>query len=284
MINALRSDAFRQWKRLMPKVLLGILLGSVVLFYLLLWATVQTAGGQTDATGVEDLRASLRVENVIPFSAGLIAQFGTILAIIMAGSSTGGEYGSGTVRTMVVRTRARWHFVAAKLVNGVLFAFLLVLLGMLAGLAVSAAISSSLDGNYDAVLRAGFAGDLVAAVVRTTWVMVPYVAAAVFLGVWGRSSAVAIGLPLGIFVVELIASSVLQAVGGVFEDVTKAFPSVNLSAVLAANGQIQGSSTSQPSDDLPSAWQGAAVLGAYALAAVVLVFYLFQRRDITAEG
>lgn len=282
MLNALRSDAFRQWKRLMPKVLLGILLGSVVLFYLLLWATVETAGEQTNATGVEDLRASLRVENAIPFSTGLIAQFGTVLAIIMAGSSTGGEYGGGTVRTMVVRTRARWHFVAAKLVNGILFAFLLVLLGLVAGLAVSAAVSSSLDADYDAVLQAGFAGDLAAALARTTWVMVPYVAAAVVLGVWGRSSAVAIGLPLGIFVVELIASSVLQAVGGVFEDVTMAFPSVNLNAVLAANGQIQGSSMEQPSD-LPSAWQGAAVLGAYAVAAAVLSLSIFQRRDITAE-
>lgn len=113
--------------------------------------------------------------------------------------------------------------------------------------------------------------------------MVPYVASAVFLGVWGRSSALAIGLPLGFFVVELIGSSVLQALGGVFEDVTQAFPSVNVSAVLAANGQIQGSST-EPASDLPGAWQGAAVLAAYALAAVIPVLYVFQRRDITAEG
>lgn len=283
MINALRSDAFRQWKRLMPKVLLGILLFAIVVFYVLFWVILQTAPASTDETAVEDLRASLRIENVIPFGTGLIAQIGPILAIIMAGSSVGGEYNGGTVRTIIVRTRARWHFVAAKIVNSVAFAFVLVLGGMIISVVISAFISLSIDGDYGVLRSTRFAGDLALAVVRTTFTEIPYVAIAVLLGIWGRSSAVAIGLPLGIFVVEVIATSVLQALG-ILEELTHVLLSVNVSAVLAANGQIQGSSTAQPPDDLPSAWQGAAVLGAYALAAVLPALYLFQRRDITAEG
>jgi ABC-type transport system involved in multi-copper enzyme maturation permease subunit len=266
----------------MPKLLVGILILALALLFLLSWVSLEAGGANLSEAQRQDIEATLRPENAIPVGTGQTRLVATVLVIVLAGSSMGGEYGAGTVRTMVLRTRARWQFVAAKLVNVTAFALGLSVVGLLVSAAICVALAPEVGGDRSAVVTTEFVTDAIPAVLRTTWTMVPYIAIAVFLGVLGRSSAMAIGVPLGIVIVEVAVTTGLQAAGGWLEDVTQALPSVNVAALMEANGQVQGAATEAPSD-LPNAWQAAAVLGAYALAAAVLALSIFQRRDITAE-
>ncbi|HWO94248.1 MAG TPA: ABC transporter permease subunit, partial [Dehalococcoidia bacterium] len=202
MLDAVRSDIFRQRKRLMPTVLLVIFALIACALYVVPWIAEKAQGDEMNLRDLLDLRASLWIQNVIPYGLQFQSFFGLVLTAVLAGSSVGGEFSSGTVRTIIIRTRARWHFVAAKLTTIALFALLLPTLGMTLHLALAAAMTRDVGGNFDDVFTFAYAGDLATAVLRAFWCLLTYATLVVLLGVWTRSTAVAIAGSIGALFLE----------------------------------------------------------------------------------
>ncbi len=287
MLDALKADAFQQYRRAMPLILAVFMVALISLLYVLLYVNVQNGGsgsGPFEDVALDELKLDLQIDRVMVFGSQLVVQFGSVLAVILAGSSTGAEFSSGTVRTRIMRTKARWHFVGAKLVNGMAFALVLAAIGLATALLVSAIITPNVDGDYGGLASAGFYGDMAAALLRDWWAISTYVVLAVLLAVWTRSTAVAVGVSLGVLILQGLFVSLLGTPGGLWEELTKVFPSSNVSGLLEANGNLtEGHGPFTIANNLPGAIQATLVLGAYIAGFAAYALVLFQRRDISTE-
>ncbi len=277
MTDLLRSELFRLSRRLMPRVLLLILAAVVLLIYLLIWLTSRN---QTDIQAREDLRY-LGLSEVRQVGLGLAYQIGTVLVIILAASTVGAEYGWGTIRTLLPRATGRAPFLWAKILALVLFSALVVVLGFLVALGASAVVTAVED--LGGGLGANFVTGALASLGRTIFVMLPYLALAVLVAVWSRSSAAGISVGLVVLFLEGLVTSLLSLAGDAFDWVPRALLNDNVQAVLSANTEANEGPFA-PSQDLPGAWQGAGVLALYTAIFVALAYWRFRSRDVTTGG
>lgn len=267
----LRSELFRLARRWMPRVLLLILAAGVVLLYGLLWTVVET-----QAEDVE-LRDSLRIGATTEFGLLLVSQLGTILAVIMAASLIGTEFGWGTIRTLLPRARTRSALLGAKLVALLLFVSLLVVLGYATAVGMSALVTSFADLERNT--GTNFLGRSLASVARTIYTMLPYAALAFLVALWARSNAAGIGVGLAVYFLEDLILFFISVAGDALDWVPRALLSENVDALLVHNDVSGGIA---PPLDLPNAWQAAGVVGFYIAAFLALAFWIFRRRDITS--
>lgn len=284
MLDALRSDLFRQRRRWMPKILVIVFALLAAVIYIGPWIGALVAEGEMNRDDFIDLRVSLWVQNVVPYSTEVRTFFGIMMTTVLAGSSVGGEYSSGTVRTIVVRTRARWHYVAAKLATVGIFAALLTAAGLLMSLGLAAAMTPTVDGNFDGVLTGDFSLEVLSSFARSTWTAWTYGALTVLLAIWTRSTAVGIAGALGVLFLEPLVAALLGLSGSWVRDATEALPGANLDILLHANGSIEGSPFAfDEQSTTERVWRAAAVLGGYLAFFIALAIAMFRRRDITTE-
>jgi ABC-type transport system involved in multi-copper enzyme maturation permease subunit len=280
MAHLLQSELFRLSRRLMPRALLLIEVGIVVLLYLLLWSAVRTASSSNQSENIENLRESLRLGVVRDFGLGLAHQVGTILVVILSASTVGTEHSWGTIRTILPRASGRSAFLSAKVVSLALFVVVVVLLGFVAAFLASALVTSAegLDGG----LGDRFLPDTLAALGRAMYTMLPYAAIAVGVAVWTRSGAAAIGVGLAALIIEGPLTGAIAAAGGPFEILPKILISANVQAVMRANVVDPDASFVDTSRDLLNPWAAALVLAGYTAGALALAYWRFQKRDITS--
>src|SRR5262249_36993605 len=158
-------------------------------------------------------------------------------------------------RTLLPRTRGRTAFLTAKLIALALFAVVLVLVGYLAALGSSALVTVLLGqepGLGDQVILRSLA-----AVARTAYVMLPYLALAVLVALWARSGAAGIGVGLAVLLVEGLLTSLLGRMSGPVGRLLDVLLGQNVDAVLRANGTGTGVSVASPTGSLPDLWQAA---------------------------
>lgn len=270
MLPLLHSELFRLNRRWMPRVLLLVVAVGVVLIYALLWLTFATQEG-SDA---EDLRDDLALAEVPGTGLDFAYFFASIVAVIMGASIVGTEYGWGTIRALLPRARSRVEFLAAKLGALVLFDLVLVVAGFLAALAMSAIVTSveGLDGDAGG----DFLLEAVAAVGRTTYVLLPYTALAFFVAVLTRSNAAGIAIGLAVLLAEGIVLAIVTAVTDVFDWLGDLLFTENAAAITALNAG------GTASDDLPNPWQATLVLALWIVALVAVALAIFRRRDVTS--
>lgn len=281
MLPLLRSELFRLSRRAMPRILLGVLILIVVALYTLLWVVVRTDasdGGGSDRE-IAELADSLRLGEVRNTGLSFVYQFGALMVVILTASTVGSEFGSGTIRTILPRASGRLPFLLAKLAAMVLFTALAVLIGYVAGLGASAVVTSLED------LNGGFGPNVVlqtlAALGRTVFVMLPYLALAFAVAVWTRSTAAGIGVGLAVLFLEGLITGLIGLAGGAFDRIGEFLLAENVSAVLEANAGGLDRLAGPPSG-LPGAWRAAAVLAVYTAVFLGLAFWRFARRDLTA--
>ncbi len=275
MTLLLRSEIFRLVRRWMPRLLLLILTGLICLIYLALWTAIRA--GDAEA---RSLREALRLEAVRDTGASLVFQIGGVMAIILTASLIGSEYGWGTIRTLLPRARSREAFLAAKVVTALSFVAVTVALGFAVAFGASALITMLED------LPSGLGPDGVertfAAVARTGYVIVPYVALTIMITVGTRSMAAGIGIGLAVFFLEGLIFSLLALAGGWFERLPGAFISRNVEAILRENAEGLSQPFSATTSPMPPVWRSVTVLALYTLVFAGLAFRWFRRRDITA--
>lgn len=285
MTRLLQSELFRLSRRLMPRVLVLIMVGTVLLLYLVMWTAARAATEQESPEQTTDLQVKLRLN----LRVGVVRDFGltqlvhplaSILVVILSASTVGSEYGWGTIRAILPRAGGRTMFLTAKLASLGLFVLIVVVLGFLVALGASAFITPAegLQGG----LGARFLPETLAALARTVYVMLPYVAIAVAIAVLTRSGAAGIGAGLAILLIEGPITGLIGAAGGPFAWIPKLLVSANVRAIMRLNIVDPATTLTDTSNSLLSPWAAAGVLAVYTAASLGFAFWRFQSRDITS--
>ena len=236
-----------------------------------------------ESCGNVTARETFREGFVLPSAAteairGVLA-IAPILVMILAGSIVGTEYGIGTLRTVLTRGTGRWPLLSSKLVLLVLIAAAgLVAISLATAVAsvVAALIPPSEEGG---IADVGKWSDLGVTFLKAVYGLAPYVALASLLAVLTQSSSVSISTSLGYYVVELIATPLLQ-LNERLERITDFILGSNVSdwmesAFIAVEVNGSGGAAEQP-----DALQAFVVILAYIVVLSAVVFWIFQRRDI----
>lgn len=237
-------------RRLMSKVLLGVLLGGLVLvfgFVLIAYVAisnsppqsqvcppsiVQTQAAQNgDANGpscfemsqqelsqardqwrqeVNAQRQNLTFPQTLSVTGGYSAFMGLVLLVILAGSIVGGEYGSGTIRLSLARGVGRGQLIAAQVVALAILALITVGVAMAFGIILGMTVGPAVGGNLPA-FPAGEALELLGYWAALAFQIFTYALIALFMGTLARSTAAAIAVPLGFFIFESLVGGILTA-------------------------------------------------------------------------
>jgi ABC-type transport system involved in multi-copper enzyme maturation permease subunit len=280
LLSLIRAEVFKLSRRAMPRILLLILVLGVIGLYGLLWLALET-GSQADDPGtseaMEDLRELVSLDQIRESGTDLVVTLGSILAVILGASAISTEYTWGTIRTILPRAGSRAGFLTAKYLVLAGFVVLIMLLGFLAALLGSFIVSTAQDLGRD--LGPNAAPEIVAALARGAFVILPYVALAFLVAVQTRSTAAGISVGLVILLGEGIVTELIALLPGALERVPGFLLSRNVTAVMDANAVGEGST-----EPLPNIWRATAVLIAYTAAFVALAYRVFLTRDVTAGG
>lgn len=271
MLPLLRSELFRLQRRWMTKILLLVVFLGVAGVYAILWATYATQEGE-DAV---DVGQDLALAAVPDIGLDITNFLASIVAVILAASVVGTEFGWGTIRALLPRARSRIGLLGAKLVALVLFDIVIVLGGFVAAFAISAVVANAEGLSTD--LGSGFWGDAPRAIAINVFVLLPYTALAFCVAVITRSNAAGIAIGLAILLAEGIIVSILGALSDSFDWVGDVLFSNNMLAVLNENNVDGGGSS-----DLPGAGQAVAVLTVWIVVLVGVALTTFRRRDVTS--
>jgi ABC-type transport system involved in multi-copper enzyme maturation permease subunit len=317
-------------RRAMSKVLLGVLLGGFVLvfaFQLFLYlafsspdgssqvscpptpvSTTQTVTGQPEQGGlpecdpqqaqqieqerqnaIDTQRVGLTFPNSLSLAGGYTGFMGLLLLCGLVGALVGGEYGMGTVRHPLSRGMSRGQFLAAQVMASAILALLVALLMQALGALAGFLIGPALGGKIPSIPPGGLLE------IGGYWLSVAlqlfaFSLIALFLGTLTRSTVAAVIVTLVYIFVEDIAAPVLVALGGLENDVARAFsrvpewllgPNASAPAVNVAQGPLDlGVSTSSALVKL-STVHALIVTGVYCVLLIGFSYLVLRRRDIT---
>lgn len=284
MLRLIGAELFKLRKRPMTTILVLILIGLMVLFYLLLFAISRVELPGPGGQQVGDLGELLGLRVALPFAMSLIPSFGTVLAVILAASAMGNEYNWRTIRTAVVSSQSRSALLMAKLVA----MGLLILVGMVIGLAagfIMSLITTAIGGySFDlSFAGGGYLWDQFLQFWRTFYVLLPYVLAAFMFSIVGRSAMPGIGLGIGVLFLESIVATFMTLAGGWVARIPDYLPSANVRALTSLADLPAGFSVGMGGGlvETPGPVQGAIILAAYNVVFLAIAFYFFRKRDVT---
>jgi ABC-type transport system involved in multi-copper enzyme maturation permease subunit len=270
----------------MTRVLLFVLIGIIIIFYLLLFAISNISIPAHGPDEIGDIQELLGLPVAIPFALSILSSFGTILAVILVASSMGTEYSWRTIRTILICSEGRLKFLVAKLVaTGIL-----ILAGMVVGLAAGflmSIITTAIGGHpFDfSFMTSQYLWDQFLQFWRTFYVMLPYTLLGFLLAIVGRSSMPGIALGIGIYFLESIVTMFMTLAGGWVAEIPKYLLAANVRAITDLNQLPQGFGAGMGGGNLaaqtPELWQAFVILGGYGLIFIALAFYLFRKRDLT---
>jgi ABC-type transport system involved in multi-copper enzyme maturation permease subunit len=207
-----------------------------------------------------------------------------ILVSILAAAALGGEYGWGTLRTVLTKGTGRWQFLTAKIV-ALMLAALAGLLAAAATVALSS-IAIGLIGLESESLQGSAAWlDVPIKFGALLYSFLPYVM--LVLLATALTSSTALGII--VFIVYYFVETTLTPLFNNFEwfqRVSEYLLSPNVTAVLEASyGEVSVSIEGGAQGPQLGLLHAILVLAAYTVVFGAVTFWLFQRRDITgAKG
>lgn len=290
MLTFLRSEIFRLRRRRMLGVLfLFVVLLPIALYVLLYTSTnaqidmirsgrADVLGGEQQVKQLEELVAQLLPRHLPEMAMGLIAPIVAILAVVLAGNTTGNEFGWGTVRTVLTHAPGRASFLLGKLVALAGGTVALTIAGFLAALAGSILIA--IMGRADASVTADFVVRFVGNMGKVAYVTLPYVALAVMVAVLARSAAAGVGFGLVVFFGESLVSQIAIQLNRDLRPIFDAGIARNVSTITRANLAIEGAAPTP----LPGAGEAGLaylILGLYMVAFTAVAVYRVSKRDLT---
>jgi len=279
------AEILKLRKRLLPKVLLGVLVGIIILinFLLLAISRVNLPPGSEMMGNIQNM---LGLPVAIPFALMMISSFGVVLAIILMASSVGNEYNWRTIRTALISSESRFKFLIAKLVSVTLFVIIGMIIGVVAGF-ITSLITTAIGGYaFEFSFATGsYLWDQFLQFWRTFYVIIPFGLLGFLMAIVGRSAMPGIATGIGVVFLESIITTFMWLAGGWIARVPDYLLSANVNAIVALNnlprgfggGPGGGALTGAP----PSIPHAFVTLGIYSLAFLVLGFIIFRRRDVT---
>ena len=280
MIASLHAETLKSRKRWANWILFGILLLAVLLFGYVLTYLILSNPPRNFASRVPAsvLKREVFPENLLPDVLSGMSTLGAAIMVIFGSLSTASEYGWLTVQTILVQKPSRIAVLAGKLVLLAIVTLLVtvVVLGLsaLASYILLKIDGSSSDWPAATTLLKGFGALWLQLAVWTAFGM--------FLGVWFRSTAGAIGGGLTyLFVGEALIGQLLRNTEGV-KEILKFLPGVNASAVNATF-PLTYRNPDAVITQLVNADRGVITLLVYLVAFTALALVIFRQRDVAGS-
>jgi ABC-type transport system involved in multi-copper enzyme maturation permease subunit len=225
------------------------------------------------------------------FAATVTRIVGLILICILAGALVGSEYGFSTQRLAFSRGTSRLQMLTAQAI-----ALAVISMVVAAGMLVIGAIVGLIMGPAFGVGASmpSFGGwmEIIKFFLAFSFSLFAYTLVALTAATLGKSTAAGVGLALGVIVIELILTPILQAIGGamynfahidfgnVLQHIPDWFLGSNVGALLGYAGQYPISLAPAPSNDFSFA---RALLVSLVYCAIFFggSYLLLSRRDVT---
>jgi ABC-2 type transport system permease protein len=295
MLNLIRAEWFKLSRRPLAWVLLAVFLALLALLLFTQFLVVALhdgifAGGARlsllQEEQVTQFRLHLGFPGIFDAVLGHVNGIGGICAIVLAAGAIGSEYGWGTLRTQLARQPNRGRYLVAKIA-----ALLLVLL---AGIAITLLAGVPLALLFGALLG-GTGGDLAAGllalplgVLRSLYVLLPYVMFTIACGIVGRSVVAGAAGGFLFLVVDagLGALAFLASLGGLVGFLLSLVVQPNINTLIVLNSQSFGldpAALTRTMDlrILPSPLHATLVIAAYSALFFAYAYRSLLRRDIT---
>lgn len=316
VLRLTRWELFLAWRRVMAKVLLGILLGVFVIvlsFVMIGYISVASqpdpatymrcppqAQGcvdpnpaeieairqqqQQEVNGIRDL---LTFPTSLNLTGNYVRVMGLIVLAVLAGTLIGSEYGFGTQRLVFARGVSRGQMLTAQVlalaVLSLVTAGLMLLVGMLVGLILGPALGAALS-----LPSLGAWIEIVKFWVAVSLYLFGYTLVALFAATLGRGTAAGIALALGFMLLEIVAGSILSVVGLILRNDTGEklqripdwFLGNNAGALVGHAGQYPLDLASAPPSELTFVRALFTVL-VYAAVFIGGSYLLLRSRDVT---
>lgn len=325
VLRLTRWELYLAWRRVMAKVLIILMVVAYALVITVVGigltaiqneSTPQASSFQCppDATGcstptpqelkqIQDEQKAQREASIAQFSdpvtfptslgfaATVTRIVGLILICILAGALVGSEYGFSTQRLAFSRGTSRLQMLTAQaialaVISMIVAAGMLVLgaiVGLIMGPIFGVGVSMPSFGGWMEILKFFFA---------FSFSLFAYTLVALAAATLGKSTAAGIGLALGVIVIELILTPILQAIGAalytyahvdfgnVLQHIPDWFLGSNVGALLGYAGQYPIGLAAAPSADFSFA---RALLVSLAYCAIFFggSYLLLSRRDVT---
>ena len=205
----------------------------------------------------------------------LLSRLGPFLAIILAGTVFGSDYGWGTFRPLFARGQRRWQVVAAKLVLAIL-ALAVVWVASWALAAMVGLVAADPEANTLELIPGNSGGwaDSTGTFMSAWPVTIAYLLLGTLLCAVGRSTAFGLGVGIAILIVESIAYPAAGAVSQLALDVN--LGDYTRWTLWGATRGLMGR------DDDLGAWVFLPAVLAYATAFAALAVVITQRRDVNS--
>lgn len=276
MNGVVRSEWLKVRRRGMMWLLLTLAPLIMLILYGMMFAGIATADLSREDAAAWDARLS--VPNLVTFGDAMVYRLVALFCVILAGSMTANEFGWRTITTFATWTGDRRKLVAGKLVATAIVAALLIVLAWTA-VAIAVVAITAADSRFEPKdLTLGLAGQLVRGMAVTWFAAMVYAVIAVAIGVWTRSAAGAIAIPLGILLLEPLGAAALTALGGIADLAANFTLSHNIDALLAADGSIRG--VDENLSDYPPPLQGLVFLLLFSAVTAGLAVRTLAARDI----
>lgn len=273
------------------QITMAVLCVLLVVVYVLLWlatGVISRTGTATEAVG--QMRASLYLQETVPFAMLMLYFFGLVAGIVVIASNVGSEYGWNTVRTVTAAEPRRWLVLLAKVVA----VWAMVVAGLVLGLAVVLTTSAFITlaaGQFDlSFVDAAYLRDSAYAFLRLLGATAPYFALAVLFGVVGKSATAGIALSFGVLFLEGIVRSMMTLSGGWLAELPPYMLDANADALALATGgrfeEMLGSDSAALIERFgrPSVEHAAIVLLCWATVFLAASFWTFRRQDLEYQG
>ncbi len=228
----------------------------------------------------------LRLPTSLSIAVQVALSAGTILIIILIGSSAGGEFSIGTVRLLYTRGPTRLQFLLAKVGVAALCAVIGILTISITGILIGQALNAlSSIPQVLGFLNASWIAHTLLYLLFAMLDWFIYATIAIFFGTLGRSTVAGIVGALTWLFVEPILGSILNLVGtfsqGPFGNFLKAIPDYFIGNNTGALLQNQGQYIFGGSGSLLSDLHALVVLVIYLTVFIGLSWWINEHRDVT---
>lgn len=274
MIQTLDFEWFKFVRRWMPRVILALLIGLIILAF---W------GYGTRNVG----RANLFLPRGWLAALTFCSFFAPFFWPVLGGSWAGNEYGWGSIRSILTRRPERiTHVVSALIV--LLVGVLIGILCIVAVATVAAIAVAAVTGNpawTSGVFGGTFLATLVKGILTAWYVSSFYLLLAYCAAVITRSAAVGIGFGIGSTLAEVVLRELLGALGGIWNTIAEHFPFVYSESMITrvvSSGLIPGTNLARVEPGMPDASASLLALALYGGVLLAITLVAVRTRDVTA--
>lgn len=284
MLQLISAEWLKLTRRPLLWILLALFLGLLLLQTISYFVVVVVGEAFLRPEQYAEYQRRMMLPGLLGAVFGHINGLGGIFAIILAAAMMGSEYSWGTLRTQLARSPDRTAYLAAKLVTLLLLLLTGMLIALLAGVFFSWVLG--LFGPGIGTLAPGDLLQVVLALVRAMYVLLPYVLLTLCLTIYGRSLLIGLAGGLIYLVVDLAfgALAIFAEIGGIWQAIYNLMIGQNINTLVLMNSRAFGlqpevlaGTTEFPA---PSPGQAIVVIALYSLVFLAGAWQFFVRRDV----